>query len=386
MSESEVVAAVASPPGVGAVSLIRMSGAGVFEVAEKMLSRFQAKNLQVRRAFRDDVLAENGGSIDDVVVVCYQGPSSYTGEDVVEISGHGGIHVTRRVLERALECGARHAEAGEFSLRAFLNRKLDLTQAEAVMDLISAQTDMAAQAAREQLSGSLGRAVAEVREQVIDLTAHVEAYIDFPEEDISPETGDELQNSFQKLEDAVSELLGTAKRGRLLREGARVAIVGPPNAGKSSLLNALLGYERAIVSEEAGTTRDTVEEVLDFDGFPVRLIDTAGLREEGSAIEKEGMARARQRMSEADLVLELADASQVPSGRFSEDALLVLNKVDLGEDEAWKDESVGESAIRISVLQEEGLQALREEVARQLGGGEKENSGNVLIAINARHQ
>lgn len=366
----------------GAVSLVRLSGAGVFEVAERILRRLSAQSVQPRLACRDDVVAQDGSSIDDVLVTCYQNPSSYTGEDVVEISGHGGIHVTRRVLERCLECGARLAEAGEFSLRAFLNSKLDLTQAEAVMDLITAQTDLAARAAREQLSGSLGDAVSEAREEIINLTAHVEAYIDFPEEDIAPETGAELEASFQKLEEALASLLGTAKRGRLLREGARVAIVGAPNAGKSSLLNAFLGYERAIVSEEAGTTRDTVEEVLDFDGYPVRLIDTAGLRDEGSEIEKEGMARARQRMEDADLVIELVDASAPRVERLVPDAFLVLNKVDLGEDAGWE----GVEVLRISVKEERGLELLRKEVAACLGDGSGEHSGGALIAINARHQ
>lgn len=382
MSNSGVIAAVASPPGVGAVSLVRLSGQGVFEVASRMLRRFQFDEFQARKAFRDDVIADDGAPIDDVVVVCYRNPSSYTGEDVVEVSGHGGIHVTRRVLERALECGARLADAGEFSLRAFLNGKLDLTQAEAVMDLISAQTDLAARAAKEQLSGSLGDAVTVVREEIINLAAHVEAYIDFPEEDISPETGEALENSFRKLEDSLGGLLGTAKRGRLLREGARVAIVGAPNAGKSSLLNALLGYDRALVSEEAGTTRDTVEEVLDFGGFPVRLIDTAGLRDAGGEIEKKGMARARQRMEDSDLILELVDGSQEVTTRLTENSLLVLNKGDLGEHQSWQ----GEQAVRVSVLQEKGLDELREEVATRLGGEGRENSGGALIAINARHQ
>ncbi len=385
MSDSDVIAAIASPPGVGAVSLLRLSGRGVFEVAARILRRFQADSLRPRFTFRDDVIDEAGVSIDDVLVVCYQGPRSYTGEDVVEISGHGGIHVTRRILERCLEGGARLAEAGEFSLRAFLNQKLDLTQAEAVMDLISAQTDLAARAAREQLSGSLGDAVTLVREGIIHLAAHVEAYIDFPEEDISPETGAALEASFAKLESQIGDLLGTAQRGRLLREGARVAIVGEPNVGKSSLLNALLGYERAIVSSEAGTTRDTVEEVLDFDGFPVRLIDTAGLREEGSSIEKEGMARARQRMEDADLILEIVDGSRARGERVvaaGVGAMLILNKTDLGEESSWS----GEEGLRISVRTEDGLADLRAQVAARLGGGASESSGGALIAINARHQ
>lgn len=362
--------------------MLRLSGPDVFQIGEKVLRQFKAATLRPRVACRDDVVTPEGRSIDDVLIVAYPGPASYTGENVLEISGHGGIHITRLVLERCLQAGARSAEAGEFSLRSFLNSKLDLTQAEAVMDLITAQTDLAARAAREQLSGSLGGEVAQLREQVINLVAHVEAYIDFPEEDIAPETGEALQGSFSELLSRIASLLGTAKRGRLLREGARVAIIGAPNAGKSSLLNALLGFERAIVSAEAGTTRDTVEEVLDFGGFPVRLIDTAGLREEGSEIEKEGMARARQRMEAADLVLELVDGSQPAPARLAPQALLVINKADLGEDPSWQ----GREGLRISATREKGLAQLRERVAEALGGGHLENTGAALIAINARHQ
>lgn len=381
-SGQDVIVAVASPPGVGAVSVIRLSGPDVFLVAERILHRFRASKIQARLTLRDDVLSSDGRSLDDVLMVAYQGPRSYTGENVVEISGHGGVHVTRLVLERCLECGARMAEAGEFSLRAFLNGKLDLTQAEAVMDLITAQTDLAARAAREQLSGSLGHAVAHLREEAINLVAHVEAYIDFPEEDISPDTGSALEAAFTSLLRGVEGLLGTARRGRLLREGARVAIVGAPNAGKSSLLNALLGYDRAIVSSEAGTTRDTVEEVLDCGGYPVRLIDTAGLRSEGSEIEREGMERTRQRMSEADLVLELVDGSQPRPERLSPEAFLVLNKADLGEHSSW----AGEEAVRISATASQGIEELQAMVANQLSDGSREHSGGALIAINARHQ
>lgn len=381
-SEQDVIVAIATPPGVGAVSVIRLSGPEVFVLAEAVLRRFQAASLRPRVACRDDVLAPDGRSIDDVLIVAYPGPASYTGENVLEISGHGGIHVTRLILERCLQAGARSADAGEFSLRAFLNGKLDLTQAEAVMDLITAQTDLAARAAREQLSGSLGSEVSRLREQMINLVAHVEAYIDFPDEDIAPETGEALQRSFEGLLDGIAALLGTARRGRLLREGARVAIVGAPNAGKSSLLNALLGFERAIVSSEAGTTRDTVEEVLDFGGFPVRLIDTAGLREEGSEIERQGMDRARQRMEDADVILELVDGSQAAPARLAPQALLVLNKADLGEDPSWH----GREGLRISATTASGLDELRDRVGEALGGGHSENSGAALIAINARHQ
>lgn len=381
-ASSEVIAAVVTPPGVGAVAMIRMSGSNAFVVAEKLLKRFSTSDVKPRLAVRDDVLAASGELLDDVIVVSYEGPRSFTGENVVEIACHGGLYLTQALLQRCLECGARMAEGGEFSMRAFMNGKMDLTQAEAIMDLISAQTDLAARAAREQLSGNLGDAVASMREEIISLTAHVEAYIDFPEEDIAPEVGEELQNSFRRLEETVEGLLGTARRGRLLREGARVAIVGAPNAGKSSLLNALLGYERALVSSQAGTTRDTVEEVLDFGGIPVRLIDTAGLREAGGEIERAGMERARLSIEQADLTIELVDGSQPVGERFAEEALLVLSKSDLGEHSTWEDQDV----LRISVATEKGIEELRELVATLLLKDDGPQKIGTLVAINGRHQ
>lgn len=379
--KNEVIAAVATPPGVGAISLLRISGEGCLEVAQRFLKRISKEDVATRQVWRDEVLDQEGQAIDDVLAVYYKNPRSYTGEDVVEISGHGGLLVTQRVLERSLECGARLAEPGEFTQRAFFNGKLDLTQAEAVMDLISAQSDLAIRAAREQLGGELGKAVAKLREDLIHLTAHIEAYIDFPEEDISPDTGASLEANFDQLISAVEGLLGTATKGRILREGARLAIVGPPNAGKSSLLNALLGFERAIVSDVAGTTRDTVEEVIDFQGIPVRVIDTAGLREGGGDIEQEGMQRARERMSSADVVIELHDGSQKAEGRLTE-GLLVLNKSDLGQHTSWE----GSLGIPLSVVKRAGLDELRAAVVEELRACAGEWSGDGLLAINARHQ
>ncbi|MDP0490866.1 MAG: tRNA uridine-5-carboxymethylaminomethyl(34) synthesis GTPase MnmE [Verrucomicrobiota bacterium JB023] len=379
---NDTIVAVASPPGVGAVSLIRLSGSEVLSIAGKMLESFSSRQVRPRQVRRDWVQTPSGERVDDVLVTYFGGPASYTGEDVLEITGHGGILVTRKIVEQALAQGARLAEPGEFSQRAFLNGKLDLTQAEAVMDLIHAQTDLAARAAREQLSGKLGGEVAELRETLINVVAHVEAYIDFPDEDISPETGSALDQSLADVASKVRSLLGTAKRGRLLREGARLAIIGAPNAGKSSLLNALLGYERAIVSAVAGTTRDTVEEVMDFDGVPVRVIDTAGLRDSGDAIEVEGIARARERMKDADVIIELVDASQAPAERLAEEALLVLNKVDLGIHPGWG----GEEALQISAATGDGLEELRSRVRSSLWEEDRGTSSGALIAINTRHQ
>ena len=210
----------------------------------------------------------------------HRAPASYTGEDLVEISCHGGILVTARVLEACFQAGARAARPGEFTERAFLNGKMDLTQAEAVMDLIRAQTDLALRSANEQLEGRLGSEIKAIRGQLIELLAHVEAAIDFPEEDIAPDEGGEAcATGLDSIRQKIGDLLATAEQGRILREGVRAVIYGPTNAGKSSLLNRLLGYDRAIVSETPGTTRDTIEEVINLRGIPIRLLDTAGLRD-----------------------------------------------------------------------------------------------------------
>ncbi|MEM9081214.1 MAG: tRNA uridine-5-carboxymethylaminomethyl(34) synthesis GTPase MnmE [Verrucomicrobiota bacterium] len=379
---SAVIVAIATPPGTGALSVVRLSGAGCFEVGERVLRRFSVSKMGARRAGWDQVVDEEGEVIDEVVATAFVGPASFTGEDTLELVGHGGVVVTRMVLERCLEAGSRLAEGGEFSQRAFLNGKLDLTQAEAVMDLIGAQTELAARAAREQLAGKLGEEVEVMRARLIEVVAHVEAYIDFPDEDISPETGEALAGSFREVMAGLGGLLDTAKQGRILREGARVAIIGKPNAGKSSLLNALLGFERAIVSAEAGTTRDTVEEVLDVEGLPVRVIDTAGLREGEGEIEREGIERARESSERADVVIELVDASEARGERFEEGSLFVLNKVDLGEHEDWD----GVQGMRVSARTGTGLEELRGALAEALGRQEIESSSGALIAINARHQ
>ena len=325
----ETIAAVATPFGPGAISVVRVSGPGAGAVGERALAGFDPDRVSPRMAVRKAVEDESGAVIDDVLATWFPGPASYTGEDVLEISGHGGVLVTQRVLERLVACGARVAEPGEFTQRAFLNGKLDLTQAEAVMDVISAQSDLALRAAQVQLEGRLGEETEVLRQQVIEVVAHVEAFIDFPEEDIDPETGNSLRERLLASEARIEKLLSTAEQGRLLREGVRTVILGAPNVGKSSLLNQLLGYDRAIVSATPGTTRDTVEEVVNIGGLPVRLIDTAGLRESVDEIEQEGMQRARAVVETADLVLEVCDASAPPrerEGVNSPHYLLVLNK------------------------------------------------------------
>jgi tRNA modification GTPase len=251
------------------------------------------------------------------------------------------------------------------------------------MDLITAQTDLALRAANEQLEGRLGEKIRECREQLLNLLAHVEAYIDFPEEDIDPETGRELAETLAKVEQSAKSLLGTAEQGRILREGVRTVIYGEPNVGKSSLLNLLLGFERAIVSEIPGTTRDTIEEVINLKGIPLRLIDTAGLRESEDAIEKAGMERTRRHIEQADLVLHVVDSSKSrgSSDDIRNDEMLVLNKSDLAEHPSWS----GIAGVRMSCLENTGLDALADAIFDRVMGGAR-FSGDGSIAINARHK
>lgn len=379
------IAAVATPFGPGAISVLRVSGPEALQVAGAALQE-DLTQVEVRKVVRGLVRDEAGAILDDVLVTCFKGPASFTGEDTVEISGHGGVLVTQRVLDRLVACGARVAEAGEFTQRAFLNGKMDLTQAEAIMDVISAQTDLALRAAQQQLTGRLGEATEELRGEVLGILAHVEAFIDFPEEDIDPSTGVALREQIAKCEGACRALLDTAEQGRILREGVRTVIYGKPNVGKSSLLNLLLGYERAIVSEIAGTTRDTVEEVVNIGGIPVRLIDTAGMRETTDSIEQHGVERTRQKLDEADLVLEVVDGSEEPGDLLDAEGLrahyiLVRNKADLGEHAGWAEQG----GVSISCVRREGedglVRAIRNELALDSG-----TWGQEAVAVNARHQ
>jgi len=382
MMNEDTIAAVASPAGTGAVALLRVSGRGALAVVRGLWS---GGELKPRRAVLGSVM-ENGAVLDAVLATYFRGPASFTGEDTVEISCHGGVLVTRRILEALLRAGARAAEPGEFTQRAWLNGKLDLTQAEAVMDVISAQTDMALRAAQRQLEGAIGARVTALRDELLGVLAHLEAYIDFPEEDISPDTGAVLRGNIASVQGGIARLLATAEEGRILREGARTVLAGAPNAGKSSLLNRLLGCERAIVSQSPGTTRDTIEEVIALRGIPLRLVDTAGLRESGDEIEREGVARTRRMVETADLVLEVVDASAPPAVCAELPAhgvkqLLVLNKSDLGVHESWQ----GRGGIPISCLTGEGMEALGEAVVHALSGEASAFTG-MEAAVNARHK
>jgi tRNA modification GTPase len=284
----DTIAAISTAFGQAAIAVIRLSGPRALSLADsifrgkKPVAEMRPRLQQFGSVFDED------RRIDDVLLSVHRAPHSYMAKTSCEISSHGGVLVTRRILESLLARGARAANPGEFTQRAYLNGKMDLTQAEAVMDLIAAQTDLALRAATEQLEGRLGAQIRAISDQLLELLAHVEASIDFPDEDVDPDTTEALLTKLQAVDGELRVLLATAARGQILREGVRTVITGAPNVGKSSLLNLFLGSERAIVSGRPGTTRDIIEEVINLQGIPLRLIDTAGLHESSDELDREG--------------------------------------------------------------------------------------------------
>ncbi len=389
----EPIAALVTPPGVGGVAVVRASGRGILERVRPLFANGRALTRR-GRSLRYAVLREpsSGRRIDEAVVLGFVAPRSYTGEDVVEFQVHGGRIPARRVLDALASLGVRTALPGEFTRRAFLNGRIDLSQAEAVMDLIGAQSDRAAQAALGQLEGRLRHVVERLYDDSTALCADVEATLDFAEEDV-PDVLDpsDLERRSQALLDALERLLASWREGRLLRHGALVVISGPPNAGKSALFNALLGHARAIVTPRAGTTRDSLEETLLLDGIPVRLTDTAGLRESCCDIEREGVRRTSDLLSRADahlrvhdlgspdLAPELLRLHELPHAR----TLVVLNKADRYPATRVAPPD-GYEAVMVSAATGQGLEALRQALRAILGvtGGDAAED----MTVNARHR
>jgi len=385
VSSADTITAISTPIGEGAIALVRISGTNAIEIADKIFrgkkrpSEFPSHSQHLGEIIDGDQL------VDQVMLSVHRGPASYTGEDLIEISCHGGMLVSAHVLDACLRAGARAAEPGEFTERAFHNGKMDLTQAEAVIDLIRAQTDLALRSATEQLEGRLGEKIRAIRDELIALLANVNASIDFPEEGIAPDAGEKLGARFASIRSKLEELLATANRGRILREGVRVVIYGPINAGKSSLLNRLLGYERAIVSDIPGTTRDTIEEVINLRGIPMRIIDTAGLRPAVDEVERKGIARTEKSLELADLLLHIVDRNAPKPPDFGQPAseqgeLLLLNKSDLPEHPDWRDCT----ALHISCLTEDGLRDLEEKILE--GIAQRNLRAQSAVAINTRHR
>lgn len=372
MTFRDTIAAIATPPGIGGVGLIRVSGPAAEGIAQRLFRPLPPGNFLSHHLYHGRIISPTTGAVlDEVLVALLQGPHSYTGEDTLEISCHGGPLILRTVLEAVFLSGARPAERGEFTQRAFLNNRLDLAQAEAVLDIITAKTRPGLAAAIDCLSGKLSGQVESIRSEMIDLLAGVEAAIDFSEDDGVEETTDEALPRIRKLIDRITALAATHRQGRIYREGIGVVIAGRPNVGKSSLLNRILGEKRAIVTPIPGTTRDFIEESVDIGGIPVRLTDTAGLRLPENTIEKEGIDLVWERLKGADAVLVLLDGSadltaddrELLVKMISKPMLPVLNKSDLPQrlDEKSLIGLLPEGtppAIRISAKYGDGLDRL----------------------------
>ncbi len=386
MTVAETIAAISTPPGEGAIALVRVSGANAIQVADKLFrGKEQPSQFTSYVQHFGEIFGAENQLIDQVVLSIHRAPASYTGEDLVEISCHGGTLISAKVLQACLRVGARAARPGEFTERAFLNGKMDLTQAEAVIDLIRARTDLALRSATEQLEGRLGQQIRAIRDDLVALLAHINASIDFPEEGIAPDEGEKLQLRIDSVRNEIVALLATADQGRILREGVRVVIYGATNAGKSSLLNRLLGYDRVIVSDTHGTTRDIIEETVNLGGVPIRLLDTAGLRASESELENEGIARTEKSLQLADLRLHIADrnAPRPPhfDGRASDaNEIVILNKSDLPEDSDWKNFH----SLRISCVTGEGLPQLQKEILAHIS--QQNLRPESAVAINTRHR
>ena len=375
--DHDTIAAIATPSGRGGVSIIRVSGPEALSIAELLTQ----KTVKARQPLLTRFFAEDSGVIDTGLTLFFQSPASFTGEDVVEFHCHGGVMVTNLLLEACLALGARSARPGEFSERAFLNNKMDLTQAEGLADLIDAPTQQAARQASASLQGAFSNAVNQLNQRIIDLRVYVEAAIDFPEEEVDFLSEGRVAASLLELRTALATLITQAKRGALLSRGAQIVMTGAPNAGKSSLMNRLADQAVAIVTDVPGTTRDVIKQTISIEGVAVQLSDTAGIRTATNAIEQEGIERAQTALDTADIIIEVIDdVEPKETGLSSRDnaqsVIRVLNKIDLSgrapgvlEATDQEDESVPRS-VAVSAETGEGIQALEQVIIQCLGMGE----------------
>lgn len=370
----DTVAAVVTAPGAAGVSIVRVSGPEALAIADRIFNtNGPPPSERSGGTFLYGRVVEDGCEIDEALLLLMRAPKSYTAEDTVEIQGHGGSQCSRRILRAALAAGARPAEPGEFTRRAFLHGRIDLLQAEAVLDLIQAGSERAAAAALEQLEGGLSSRFEQLYQALMSAAADIEATLDFSEEDLPGNLLADLAQRLEPIDQAIGDLIASWEEGHLLRDGALVVISGAPNVGKSTLLNALLGAHRAIVSNQPGTTRDSIEEVLVLDGFPLRLVDTAGLRDTACDIEAEGVERSRNHMQKADLHLHVVDASAAldPASKTQIQQLdpgcsiLVLNKSDLGNTLRSSD-FPDHPSVETALLNQRGLDALKRSMQQRL--------------------
>lgn len=396
----DTIAAISTAVGEAGIGIVRLSGKDAIKIANNIFRGINNKTLldaENRKMVYGHIIDNrNDEIIDEVLIVSMKEPHTYTRENVVEIYCHGGIIPVRNILELLLYNGARLAEPGEFTKRAFLNGRLDLSQAEAVIDIIKAKTDKSFQVSMDQLEGGLSKKVEVIRDTVLSMLAHVEVTIDFPEDDIEEVTYEELEENANRVISEIKKLLSTADRGKILRDGINTVILGKPNVGKSSLMNALLRENRAIVTDIPGTTRDIIEEHLNIDGIPLRIIDTAGIRETEDLVERIGVDRAKETIESADLIIAVFDIStdlteedyniiDLIKGRK---ALVLLNKTDLPKkysEDRLRELLEGVDIISASVINEVGLDVLEDSIKEMFYSGEIELDSSVVVT-NLRHK
>ncbi|MEQ9278531.1 MAG: tRNA uridine-5-carboxymethylaminomethyl(34) synthesis GTPase MnmE [Balneola sp.] len=391
--QKSAIAAIATPVGEGGIAVIRVSGKDAISIVNRAFKGKELSSLNSHTVHFGKIIDKNKLPVDEVLVTLFHSPRSYTGEETVEISCHGGVLVTQKVLETILSLGIKAAEAGEFTQRAFLNGKLDLDQAEAVADIIHAKSIKAVDAAHQQLEGKLGDHVRTFRQQIIDATAMIELELDFIEEDVEFANKEQLQKLLEDVDTELTNLLDTYETGRLVKDGVKTVLIGRPNAGKSTLLNTLVGSDRAIVTEIAGTTRDTIDVDWNFDGLLFKLIDTAGLRETEDIVEAEGVKRSQKAFEQADLVIYLKDLSQAFTeeerkeiAAFQKRAnetpfILIGTKADIEADREWRTEF----DLKISAVEEENIKALKT-LLKNRALENKHYDASSLLVTSSRHR
>ncbi|VBB07484.1 transforming protein p21 ras signature [Lucifera butyrica] len=399
MFQEDTIAAIATAVGEGGIGIVRLSGSGALEIAGRIFKGIHGREVKditsYQAAYGHIIDPDSRRMVDEVILLVMRGPASYTKEDVIEIHCHGGPIPLKNILALTLRMGARLAEPGEFTKRAFLNGRLDLAQAEAVIDVIRAKTDISLKMAMNHLTGNLSRAICGLRHNILELIAQLEAAIDFPEDDIEEVTAGQVDVAVRQILATLVKMMSTAQTGRILREGLETVIIGKPNVGKSSLLNALLGENRAIVTEIPGTTRDSIEEYINIRGIPLKVIDTAGIRDTNDKIEQIGVDKAREIMNRAGLILLMLDASRSLSAEDREvlglikeqPTLVLLNKSDLPsrlsqiELAPWVEDK---QIIAISVTDGTGIEELEQAIVNLVYSGQVYQGDSVLVD-NVRH-